>query len=317
VDSYYTDGGEITADPNNNSIFWSGGTYNNSVALVMSVSRTTDMGTSWLRFNLSTAGGYTYSIAVSPGNSNIVYAAGCEGTAAAIYKTTNSGTTWFSASTGLTGDTIHEITMHASNPNILYAANAAGIFKSTNAGANWVNKSCPAARAVLIDRDDANIVYAGTDFGVFKSTNQGDSWTEMNTGLRDNRVNTLGMYPGVYVFASTRDDGIYRWDMSPSVTEETNNYRHAVLDVSPNPAVSSSTRISFQTASAGSVVLSVYDIQGRLVSKLIDGYLPAGTHSVTWSVTDAHNRRVAAGAYILNLRFGPSMSSRSLVVIRE
>jgi len=316
VDSYYTDGGEITADPNNNSIFWSGGTYNNSVALVMSVSRTTNTGTNWLRFNLSAGSGHTFSIAVCPGNSDIVYAAGCEGTAAALYKTTNSGSTWFSSSNGITGDTIHEITMHASNPSILYAANAAGIFKSTNAGANWVNKSCPGARAVLIDRDDANIVYAGTDYGVFKSTNGGGNWAEMNTGLRDNRVNTLGLYPGVYVFASTRDDGIYRWEMSPSVTEETNDYRHAVLNVSPNPAVSGSS-ISFQTASAGPVVLSVYDIQGRLVSNLIDGYLSAGIHSVTWSGADVHNRRVATGTYILNLRSGSGISNRSMVVIRE
>jgi len=316
VDSYYEDGGEITADPNNNSIFWSGGTYNNATAYVMSVSRTTDLGASWQRSNLTAGYGYTYSVAVCPGNSNVVYAAGCEGTAAAVYKTTSSGGTWFSSSTGLTGDTIHEITMHGSNPNILYAANAAGIFKSTNAGATWVNKSCPAARAVMIDRDDANIVYAGTDYGVFKSTNGGDSWSEMNTGLRDIRINTLGAYPGAYVFASTRDDGIYRWPMSPSVIEETSNRRHAILSASPNPTVSG-TRISFQTASTGSVVFSIYDIQGRLVKSLVDGYLPAGFHTAAWSGTDEHNRRVAAGTYILSLRAGILVNSRSLVVSHE
>jgi hypothetical protein len=284
--------------------------------MVMSVSRTTDLGATWSRSNLSAGSGFTYSITVCPGNPNVAYAGGCEGTAAALYKTTNSGGSWFSSSTGITGDTVHEIVMHPSNPNILYAANANGVFKSTSAGATWVCKSCPGARAVMIDSDDANIVYAGTDYGAFKSTNGGDSWTEMNAGLRDIRINTLGAYPGAYVFASTRDDGIYRWAMSPSVIEESSSRQHAILNASPNPAVSGA-RISFQTARAGLVVFSVYDIQGRLVKNLIDHYLTAGSHTATWPGTDEHGRRVAAGIYILDLRAGRLVSNRSLVVIGE
>ncbi len=282
----------------------------------MSVSRTINQGTNWQRYNLTAGTGYTFSIAVCPGNSSIVYAAGYEGTAAALYKTTNNGASWFSSSTGIAGDTIHEITIHPTNPNILYAANVAGIFKSTNAGANWINKGCPGARAVLIDRDDGNIVYAGTDSGVFKSTNGGDAWTVMNTGLRDIRVNTLGSYPGSYLFASTEGDGIYRHPIEPSAVSEGRNDYNAMLSITPNPA-RSDARINFQTTSAGPVCFSIYDAQGRLVKKIIDEYLPAGVHSSHWNGYDDHDRRVSSGTYILCLRSGSIVYKRTLVLLSE
>lgn len=282
----------------------------------MSVSRTINQGTSWLRYNITSGTGYTYSIAVCPGNSSIVYAAGCEGTAAALYKTTNNGTSWFSSSSGITGDTIHKISMHPTNPNILYAANGNGIFKSTNAGLNWIYKGCSSARAVLVDRDDGNIIYAGTSSGVFKSTNGGDTWTVMNTGLRDIRINTLGLYPGSYLFASTEGDGIYRHPIEPSAIEENRDEKQTVLSIYPNPAVYSA-RINFLTLRPGHVELTVYDSQGRSIKNLIDECRSAGAHTIAWDGTDVHNRKVSAGIYILNLRTECLTENRTLVIINK
>jgi hypothetical protein len=72
----------------------------------------------------------------------------------------------------------------------------------------------------------------------------------------------------------------------------------AVLHVrsAPNP-FHPSTVITVDLPSAGATRVEVYDLQGRLVKRLLDSWLPAGTHAVTWDGTDAQGRSAAAGVY--------------------
>ena len=53
----------------------------------------------------------------------------------------------------------------------------------------------------------------------------------------------------------------------------------------PNP-FNPTTRIDYSVVSDGHVTLNVYDITGRLVSTLVDGYVDAGYHSVMWNGVD-------------------------------
>jgi len=60
----------------------------------------------------------------------------------------------------------------------------------------------------------------------------------------------------------------------------------------PNP-FNPATVIQFAMPAAGRVRLLVYDQLGRLVAKLVDGYLPGGLQSVEFS-----GNGLAAGVYI-------------------
>lgn len=64
----------------------------------------------------------------------------------------------------------------------------------------------------------------------------------------------------------------------------------------PNPFAPATT-LSLELPAAGRTKVAVYDVQGRLVKRLLDGWLPAGRHGVAWDGTDAHGRRAAAGVY--------------------
>ena len=64
----------------------------------------------------------------------------------------------------------------------------------------------------------------------------------------------------------------------------------------PNP-FRPSTVISLELPAAGATRVEVYDLQGRLVKRLVNGWLPAGRHAVTWDGTDATGRHAAAGVY--------------------
>ncbi len=53
----------------------------------------------------------------------------------------------------------------------------------------------------------------------------------------------------------------------------------------PNP-FNAATNINFSLVYGGEVDLTVYNIAGREVAKLVDGYLSAGTHSIRWNAAD-------------------------------
>lgn len=80
----------------------------------------------------------------------------------------------------------------------------------------------------------------------------------------------------------------------------------------PNP-FRPSTDISLVLPSAGSTRLEIYDPQGRLVKRLVNGWLPAGRHIVTWDGTDRAGRPVASGVYFSHVTSNGLRTSERLV----
>ena len=68
----------------------------------------------------------------------------------------------------------------------------------------------------------------------------------------------------------------------------------------PNP-FNPSTTILYCLPEAGFIELTIYDIMGREVAKLTDGYSEAGYHRVMWNGRDAINHQVPSGIYIARL----------------
>jgi flagellar hook assembly protein FlgD len=48
----------------------------------------------------------------------------------------------------------------------------------------------------------------------------------------------------------------------------------------------------------------VYDVQGKTVKTLVDGTLPAGTHTITWDGTGDAGNRMASGIYFCRVNAG-------------
>ena len=65
----------------------------------------------------------------------------------------------------------------------------------------------------------------------------------------------------------------------------------------PNP-FNPSTLVQFDLPEAGNVSLIVYDLLGREVAALVDGYVPAGYHRVTWNTV---NGSLSTGLYFVRL----------------
>ncbi|MFH1734682.1 MAG: T9SS type A sorting domain-containing protein, partial [bacterium] len=78
----------------------------------------------------------------------------------------------------------------------------------------------------------------------------------------------------------------------------------------PNP-FNPTTEISYELRVAGSVLLNVYDIQGREVARLVDGYRDVGHHEVTFDGSG-----LASGVYIYQLNTDEMSASRKFVLMK-
>ena len=297
-------------DPSDTATYWSGGNHYNGSTYCKSVSKSTNAGTNWTRYDLTSATGACKGIAVDPAEPYIVYAAGYPG----FHKTTNGGNTWQEIGSGVSGNT-YAVVIDPSDPSVVYTGGTNGLFKSTDSGDNWTNVGLSGVNAISIDPGNHDVVYAGTANGVYASTDGGTTWDAMNDGLEDLNINSLGIFPGTYLFCGAEVGGMYRWDIYTGTEELVGYHSTSVLRATPNP-MRHSASITYYLPRENDVTLAIYDAQGRLVRELVSAQQAAGTYTRGWDGIDANNIPVAAGVYFCRLRAGKTANFLKIVVTR-
>ena len=84
----------------------------------------------------------------------------------------------------------------------------------------------------------------------------------------------------------------------------------------PNPAGIAS-RIRFALKQSGVTQLTVYDVTGRRVARLIDGPLAAGSHDVKWDARDDAGRTLGSGVYLYELAQNGNRMTRRMILIAQ
>ena len=79
---------------------------------------------------------------------------------------------------------------------------------------------------------------------------------------------------------------------------------------SPNP-FNSSVQLSMYLPKAEHVSLSIFDVNGREVSRLVDGDVRAGNQIIVWNASD-----FPAGVYVVRMEAGDAMEMRKVVLVR-
>lgn len=83
----------------------------------------------------------------------------------------------------------------------------------------------------------------------------------------------------------------------------------------PNP-FNSGTMIGFTLPDRGAATLTIYNLLGQRVAKLVEGEGHAGVHSIHWDGRDDRGRDVAAGVYLYRLKSATHVQTRKLVLLR-
>jgi hypothetical protein len=78
----------------------------------------------------------------------------------------------------------------------------------------------------------------------------------------------------------------------------------------PNP-FNPTTRIPFELAHESHAAITVYDVQGRPVARLVDQVLPAGEHSAVWNAAGK-----PSGVYFCRLQAGNVVETRKVILLK-
>ena len=179
-----------------------------AVGLDQGVWKTTNSGANWTQINNGLLNIGVQAIAISPSNSQILYAGTTYGTNEGVYKTTNGGSSWTVMNNGIAEPVgsigIQAIMVHPTNPDIVWitvfsglADAVNGIYKTTDGGANWfaITSGLGSIKnflALAMSPTDPNTIYLGSSFlvtaqtgpsSIYKSTDGGTNWVLSSNGL--------------------------------------------------------------------------------------------------------------------------------------
>nr|MBC8205476.1 T9SS type A sorting domain-containing protein [FCB group bacterium] len=123
----------------------------------------------------------------------------------------------------------------------------------------------------------------------------------------------LGYYPGFIIYSEDYfvvNKGIYAgegihssagWNISGwegDIAEIGNPRSFALYPPSPNP-FNPAANLRYMVSEASEVNLAVFDVQGRLITTLVEGFHPAGGYEAVWN-----SGTVASGVYFFKLDIG-------------
>jgi hypothetical protein len=119
----------------------------------------------------------------------------------------------------------------------------------------------------------------------------------------------------MYVFLG---DPLSRFRHFPPVTAVADSGIPGALELRqnyPNP-FNPITTVQFATTVRGFTEVTVYDVQGRVVKRLVGAVLPPGSHAVSWNGSTDDGSPAASGVYFLRLWAEGRSMSRKLVLLR-
>jgi photosystem II stability/assembly factor-like uncharacterized protein len=149
-----------------------------------------------------------HTIVLDPSNVQRMYIAISAG---GCYRTDDGGQTWYPHNKNVRADfhpekvpefgqCVHKMVMHPANPHVLYQQNHCGVYRSDNAGDNWidigegklparfgfpiaVHPTEPKTIYVALEESDEFRMSVDGRFSVWRSRDAGDSWMRLSNGL--------------------------------------------------------------------------------------------------------------------------------------
>jgi hypothetical protein len=134
--------------------------------------------------------------------------------------------------------------------------------------------------------------YLGNDYWTNKIV---PVWTDERAGGFDMEIYTANLIDNVTGIAPVVNS-------TPKNYELQQNY--------PNP-FNPTTTISFLLPKESKINLSVYDINGQLVSRIFDGNMNAGKHSITWS-----GNNLSSGVYFYKLTTNGFSDTKKMLLVK-
>jgi len=265
-----------------------------------------------------------------------------------IFKSVNAGASWTAVVTGIPqtstdNNPIRCMSVSSSDTNVVLAGlflNAAaltgGMYVTTNGGASWTQKHSglplttgTLPRACLIKPGSSTEFFVGIDqsagtgiMGMFRSTDQGTSWSDFNGGSLGSSVTTIRALvfkttgnPTLYAGAASTSGirGVHEYSWLASGVGNNNGDVPKTYNLSqnyPNP-FNPVTKISYQLPLSGYVKISVYNMMGKEVAVLVNGFQKAGYFDINFNASN-----LSSGVYFYRIFTDKFVNTKKMILIK-
>jgi len=267
-----------------------------------------------------------------------------------IFKSCDLGATWTAVVNGIPqtstdNNPVRCLSVSNLDTNVVLAglfmnatALTGGMYLTTNGGAMWnkihtglTNATGTLPRSCMIRPGTSNEFFVGMDNsatttakGVFRTTNSGISWMDFNGGMM---LNTYAVRAMVYkttffetlyagnggTATANSGTGIYEYSFITSNVGNPNSGLPATYNLCqnyPNP-FNPTTSIDYQLPHNGFVKLAVYDMLGREVSVLVNGYKKAGYYQVQFN-----GANLTSGIYFYRINSDNFVAVKKMILVK-
>lgn len=238
-----------------------------------------------------------------------------------IHRTNDGGNTWETDVTvegfpaGFEGKDFRDVAVI--DENVAWAVGQQFIARTEDRGATWQWIDHGVADIdsnfyAITFLDDGDAFIGSFDGTIISSEDGGVTW-EVDTSVQGKYILFEAAFSdkGQIVFGTSNGHLIRRDVSGVSVEDGTRVQDTFVLEANyPNP-FNSRTTIGFTIENSGGVELTVYDLTGRMVARLVNGTLNPGHHEVEF---DAQG--LSSGLYLYQLETQSRLERRKMILVK-
>ena len=131
----------------------------------------------------------------------------------------------------------------------------------------------------------------------------------------DNIVIYETLFDGEYVFSEVDKPGVFGvlyddLEQNNEIPESVN-----ILSCYPNP-FNPNLNIEYIIDNPSSVIIEVYDLQGRKINVLEDTFKEIGKYNITWNGIDFSGNEVSSGIYLIKMNYGSNLFNQKVTFMK-
>ncbi len=119
-------------------------------------------------------------------------------------------------------------------------------------------------------------------------------------------VNNMRIWGSLYTFIGVEENS----------KEYSENHNQLLIQNAPNPFSTNVVIKYYVNHATAKVSVKVYDINGTLIKRLVDGKRDKGWHTIKWDGKDENGRLVGSGIYFCRLQSGDFTEVKELILLR-
>ena len=115
--------------------------------------------------------------------------------------------------------------------------------------------------------------------------------------------------------STTFGDNFHPPNLLYSVEKNPMSFDYKLKQNYPNP-FNLNTTLSYHVARSGMINISIYDLMGRNIKTLVNGFQKSGLTSVVWDATNDEGHEVAAGLYFYKMEAGNFRRTNKMLLLK-